>query len=83
MKFMDKNADGQYTMTWAKTAIKKRAQIIDQFNRSQPELSMFQEHWVAEFFLSKCIKTKNVKRRGRNDSKPLEGGTITYKRITD
>jgi len=31
MEFMDKNADGQYTTTWAKSAVKKRAQIIDQF----------------------------------------------------
>ncbi len=78
-KWMDKKADGQYATTWAKTGVKKRAQMVDQFNRLQPELSMFKDHWVAELFLSKCIKTKNVKRRGRSES--LDRGTlkmITY-----
>lgn len=78
MRFMDKNADGQYATTWAKTGVKKRAQIIDQFNILQPELAIFKDHWVAELFLSKCIKTKNVKRGARNDSESLEGGMITY-----
>lgn len=78
MKLMDRNADGQYTTTWAKTGVKKRALIIDQFNILQPELAMFKDQWVAELFLCKCIKTKNVKRRARNDSESPEGGTITY-----
>jgi hypothetical protein len=78
MRFMDKNAAGQYATTWAKTGVKKRALIIDQFSMLQPELVMFEDHWVAELFLSKCIKTKNVNRGRRNDSEPLRGGTITY-----
>jgi hypothetical protein len=78
MRYMDKNADGQYVTTWAKTGVKRRAQIIDHFNILQPELVMFKDQWVAELFLSKCIKTKNVKRGGRNDSEPLAGSTITY-----
>lgn len=79
MRFMDKNADGQYTTTWAKTGVQKRALIVDQFSIFQPELIMFEDHWVAELFLCKCIKTKNVKRRCRDDSEPLRGGTITHK----
>ena len=81
MRFMDRKADGQYATTWAKTGVKKQAQMIDQFNLLQPELVMFKDQWVSELFLRKCIKTKNVKRRGRNDSESLDGGTlkmITY-----
>jgi hypothetical protein len=77
MRCMEKNADGKYATTWAKTGTKKRGQIIDQFHILQPELAMFKDHWVAELFLSKCIKTKNAKRGARNNSEPLEGGMIT------
>lgn len=81
MRYMDRKADGQYVTTWAKTGVKKRAQMIDQFNLLQPELAMFKDQWVAELFLSKCIKTKNVKRKPQNDSESWDRGTlkmITY-----
>jgi len=75
MRHMDKKADGQYSTTWAKTGAKKRAVIIDHFTDLEPGLVMFKDQWVAELFLGKCIKTKNVTRKTRNESEPLDEGT--------
>jgi hypothetical protein len=67
MRVLDKNEDGQYKTTWAKAGTAKRAEMINKFNILQPWLSIFTDQWVAELFLSKCIRTKNIKRNGKEN----------------
>jgi hypothetical protein len=78
MRVIDKREDGQYITSWAKAGTVKRSQMIDQLNKFQPALTAFKDQWVAELFLSKCIKTKNVKRGAKNvsDNAPNEPGTL-------
>jgi hypothetical protein len=69
MKVLDRKEDGQYETTWAKAGTMKRTKMIDNFNLLQPSLAMFADQWVAELFLNKCIRTKNVKRQDKDTRK--------------
>lgn len=73
---LKRNIDGHYITTWAKAPTQQKMSMVTRFTELEPSLSLFENAWVAELFLSKCIKTKNVNRRGQGHSEPLEGGTL-------
>jgi hypothetical protein len=75
-RVLERNADEHYITTWAKTPTQQKMSMVRQFTNLEPCLNLFENDWVAELFLSKCIKTKNVNRRGQEHSEPLEGGTL-------
>jgi hypothetical protein len=74
-KAMDRQPDGQYEKTWAKASLEKRTDAVKRFNKLEPKLAVFKDQWVAELFLGKCIKTKNVTRKTRNASESVDEGT--------
>ena len=61
-RFLDMTPDGFFTTSWAKTGASKRMDIINQFNVFEPKLGLFKDQWVAELFLNKTIKNRNVNR---------------------
>ena len=90
MKVLHRRGDGQYETTWAKAGTTKRAKMIEEFNFLQPMLKVFTDQWVAELFLSKCIRTKNVKRKGKAPAATrkltvtelLDRGMLTISRLS-